>query len=49
MEFSLLATASRPTLGSTQPPMGKVVEVLLPKVKRPRHDTDYPTPSSAEV
>jgi hypothetical protein len=40
----LLATASRPALGLTQPSVK-----LVPGVERPRREADHSRPSSAEV
>jgi hypothetical protein len=46
----LLAPASRPALGPTQPPIQWVPGVLSPGGKaRPGRDTDHSPPSSAEV
>jgi hypothetical protein len=45
----LFATASRPALGPTQPPIQWVSGILSPGVKRPRRETDHSPPSSAEV
>jgi hypothetical protein len=47
--FFLFATASRPTLRPTQPPIQWVVEVLSPRVKRPEREPDYSSTSSADV
>jgi hypothetical protein len=44
VEFSSFATAFRPALGPTQPPIRWV-----PDVKRPEREADYSPPSSAEV
>jgi hypothetical protein len=47
MEFPLFATASRPALGPTQPPIQQVPN-LTPGVKRPRRDADHiPNKSSS--
>jgi hypothetical protein len=46
----LLAPASRPALGPTQPPVQWVPGVLSPGGKaRPGRDADHSPPSSAEV
>jgi hypothetical protein len=45
----LFATASRPALGPTQPPIQWVPEALSLGVKRPGHEADQSPPSSAEV
>jgi hypothetical protein len=45
----LLSTASRPTLGPTQPPFQWVSEAISPGVKRPGSEADNSLPSSAEV
>jgi hypothetical protein len=37
-----LFTASRPTLGSTQPPIQWVAGALTPGVKRPGREADHP-------
>jgi len=42
--ISLFATASRPALGLTQPPIQSVQEV-----KRPGREADHSSPCSAEV
>jgi hypothetical protein len=46
----LFATASRPALGSTEPPIQWELGALFPEVKRPRQDADHSPPpaSSAE-
>jgi hypothetical protein len=44
MGFFLIATASRPAVGPTHPPIHWV-----PGVKRPGRETDHSPPSSAEV
>jgi hypothetical protein len=49
MEFSLFATASRPALGTTQPPIQRVVGTLTPGVKWQGCKADHSPPSSAEV
>jgi hypothetical protein len=38
VEFFLFATASKPALGPTQPPIQRVSETLTPEVKRPRRE-----------
>jgi hypothetical protein len=43
------ATASRPILGPTQPPIQRGPGALSPRVKRPRREADNSLPSSAEV
>jgi hypothetical protein len=45
----LSATASRPTLGPTQPPIQEIPEVLSPGVKRSVREADHSPQSSAEV
>jgi hypothetical protein len=45
----LFSTSSRPTLGSTQPPVRWVLEVLSPGVKRQGREADHSPPASAEV
>jgi hypothetical protein len=45
----LFTTASRTTLGSTQPPIQWVPGDLSLVVKRPRREADHSPPSSAEV
>jgi len=45
----LLATAPRPALGPTQPPIQWVPGVLSPGVKRPERETDHSLPPSADV
>jgi hypothetical protein len=47
--FLLLAIASRPAVGPTQPPIKLVQGVLSPWVKRPGREADHSPPSSAEV
>jgi hypothetical protein len=47
--FFLLATASKPALGSTHPPIQWVTGALTPAVKRPGPETAHSPPSSAEV
>jgi hypothetical protein len=48
-DFLLFATASRMTLGPTQPPIQWVPGALSLGVKRPRRETEHLPPSSAEV
>jgi hypothetical protein len=48
-EDFLFSTASRPTLGPTQPPIQWVPEVLSLEVKRPGREDDHSPHSSAEV
>jgi hypothetical protein len=43
-----LATASRPALRPTQPPIQWVSRTLTPGVKRPEHEVDHWSPSSAK-
>jgi hypothetical protein len=45
----LFSTSSRPVLGPTQPPFQWVLRALSPWVKRPGHETDHSSPTSAEV
>jgi hypothetical protein len=45
----LLTTASRPTLGLTQPPIQRVPGALSMGVKQPGREADHSLPSSAEV
>jgi hypothetical protein len=45
----LLATASRPALGPTQPPIQWQSGILPRGVKRPEREAEYSPPSSAEV
>jgi len=45
----VFATASRPFLGPTQPPIQWVLGALYPGIKRPGHEVDHSPPSSAEV
>jgi hypothetical protein len=47
--FFLFATASRPALWSTQPPIERVPDTLSLEVKRPGHEAGHSLPSSAEV
>jgi len=49
MRFFLFATASRPVLESTQPPLQWVSGVFTRGVKRAGRETDHSPPSSAEV
>jgi hypothetical protein len=45
----LYLTASRMTLGSTQPPIQRAPGALSPAVKRPGREVDHSPPPSAEV
>jgi hypothetical protein len=45
----LFATSSRPTLGSTQPPMQWVSAAISPEVKRPGREADHSFPSGAKI
>jgi hypothetical protein len=47
-DFSLLP-ASRPTPGTTQPPIQWLAEALSPGVKQPEREADHLPPTSAEV
>jgi hypothetical protein len=47
--YFLFATASRRTLGPTQPPIQWVQDALSRKVKQPGPEADHRSPSSAEV
>jgi hypothetical protein len=49
VSFFLFATASRPALRPTQPPIQGVLETISPDVKWPGHQPDHTPPSSAEV
>jgi hypothetical protein len=49
LEIFLLATASRPALGPTQPPIKWIPGILSPGLKRQRREADHSPPSSAEV
>jgi hypothetical protein len=49
MGIFLLTTASRPALGSTQPPIQWVPGDLSQGVKLPGHEAHHSSPSSAEV
>jgi hypothetical protein len=49
VKFFVFATASRPTLGPTQPPIQCVSGVLTPGIKRPMRGADHSLTSSAEV
>jgi hypothetical protein len=46
---SLLATASRPTLGPIQPPIQWILEALSARIKRPGREAGNSPPSSTEV
>jgi hypothetical protein len=48
-DFFLFATAFKPTLGPTQPPIQWVPVALTQSVKRPGREADHSPPSSAEV
>jgi len=48
-DFFLFATASRPALGPTQPPIQWVPGSLSPGVRRPGRAADHLPPSSVEV
>jgi hypothetical protein len=45
----LFFTSSRPTLGSTQPPIQRVPGALSLAMKQPGHEADHSPPASAEV
>jgi hypothetical protein len=45
----LFSTASRPTLGPTQPSIPLVPRALSPGVKQQEREADHSPPSSAEV
>jgi hypothetical protein len=45
----LYSTASRPALGSTQPPIQWVLGVLSQGIKRPGREADHSPPASAEA
>jgi hypothetical protein len=47
--FFSLRTVSRPTLGSTQPPLKWEPGAFTPGVKRPGRESDHSSPSNAEV
>jgi hypothetical protein len=52
MEFFFFATASRPAVGPTQPPIQDVTRgggALSPGVKRPSGEADHSPPSSAHA
>jgi hypothetical protein len=49
VKYFLFSTASRPDLGSTQPPSQRLTGALSPGVKRPGRDADHLPPVSAEV
>jgi len=47
-ELFVFATAYRPALGSTQPPIQWLTGALTPGAKRPLYESDHsPTPSAA--
>jgi hypothetical protein len=48
-KISIFSTASRPTLGLTQPPIQWVPGALLLRVKRQVREADHSPPSSVEV
>jgi hypothetical protein len=48
-EIFLYSTASKPVLWHTQPPFLWVPGALFPGVKRPGHEAEHSSPSSAEV
>jgi hypothetical protein len=48
-DFFLFATASRPALGPTQPPIQWLSEALSPEVKRPGREADQSPLSISEV
>jgi hypothetical protein len=47
--YSLFSIASTPVLGPTQPPIQWVPRTFAPGIKRPGHQADHTSPSSAEV
>jgi hypothetical protein len=47
-DFFLHSTASRPHVGSTQPPVQWVLGLLSPGIKRPRQSSDHSPPSRVE-
>jgi hypothetical protein len=49
LEMFIFTTASRPVLGSTQPPIQWVPGAISRGVKRPGRKADHSPPSSAEV
>jgi hypothetical protein len=49
MGLILFATASRPALGPTQPPIRRLRGLFPPGVKRPGREADHFPPFSAEV
>jgi hypothetical protein len=49
MRIFLFATAFRPALGPTQPPIQWVQGALSPGLKRPGREDDHSPPQSAEV
>jgi hypothetical protein len=48
-KISAYFTASRPTLGSTQPPIQWIPVALSSGIKRPGREADHLPPTSAEV
>jgi hypothetical protein len=48
-DLSLFPTASRPAMGSTQPPLQWRTGALSPGVKWPGRESDHSPPPSAEV
>jgi hypothetical protein len=48
VKIFLFSTASRPSLGPTQPPIHWVPGVLFPEVKWSRREADHSPPSTAE-
>jgi hypothetical protein len=49
VRFLLFSTASKPTLGPTQPPIQWVIEALFPGVKRQRYESGSSSLSTSEV
>jgi len=47
--FFLFATVSRPALGTTPPPIQWVPGAPSLGIKRPEHEADHSSPSSAEI
>jgi hypothetical protein len=48
-EIFLFCAVYTPTLGPNQPPVQWGTGALSPGVKRPERETDYSSPSSAEI